>query len=98
MAHQQNRNHAIAMKGQVGRLREGEKFYKGGMILPFTVVDPFHRAGIKCHHPKRNGYSYFQPEVLFAVDLRYAPINFSGRDLAKPIKSNFNALKLLVKG
>ena len=82
MAHQQSRNHAITMKGQVGKLRKGEKFYKGGMKLPFIVVDPFHKMGIKCYHPRRKGYSYFQPEILFAVDLRYAPVNFVDRPLA----------------
>jgi len=84
MAHQQNRNKALTTVGQVGRLRKGEKFYKGGIKLPYIVVDPFHKMGVKCHHPRRNGYSYFQPEILFAVDLRYVPLNFVNRPLATP--------------
>lgn len=33
--------------------------------------------------PRRKGFSYFQADVLFAVDLRYAPISFVNRPLAK---------------
>lgn len=83
MAYQQNRNKTLTMSGEVGRLREEEKFYKGGMTLPFTVIDPFHHMGIKCHHPKRKGYSYFKPTRLFAIDLRYAPITFVNREMAQ---------------
>lgn len=84
MAHQQSRDKSIRMQGQVGKLREDEKFYKAGKVLPYTIVDPYHRMGIKCKHPRLKGYSYFEPERHIMVDLRYTPLNFIGRSLAMP--------------
>jgi len=82
MSNHNRKQNIITMQGQLGRLRAGEKFYIGGKKLPYQVLDPFHRMGIKCFHPQLATFSYFNKDRCVKVDMRTAPTWFASRELA----------------